>query len=145
MNPVAVINGPNLNLLGVRNPDVYGRETLADVEEQCRIAARSHGWSLDFRQTNHEGVCIDWIHELRTSVVGMVINAGGWTHTSVALRDAVETVEAPVIEVHISDIHAREEFRHHSYLEAVCAASIVGRGTAGYSEAIAEIARLRAN
>ncbi|GAA1709357.1 type II 3-dehydroquinate dehydratase [Propioniferax innocua] len=145
MNPVAVINGPNLNLLGVRNPDVYGRETLADVEEQCRIAARSHGWNLDFRQTNHEGVCIDWIHELRTSVVGMVINAGGWTHTSVALRDAVETVEAPVIEVHISDIHAREEFRHHSYLEAVCAASIVGRGTAGYSEAISEIARLRAN
>lgn len=145
MNSVAVINGPNLNLLGVRNPDVYGRETLADVEERCRVSARAHGWDLDFRQTNHEGVCIDWIHELRTSLVGLVINAGGWTHTSVALRDAVETVEAPVIEVHISDIHAREEFRHHSYLEAVCAASIVGRGTAGYSEAIDEIARLRSN
>lgn len=145
MNSVAVINGPNLNLLGVRNPDVYGRETLTDVEARCRVAARAHGWGLDFRQTNHEGVCLDWIHELRTSVVGLVINAGGWTHTSVALRDAVETVEAPVIEVHISDIHAREEFRHHSYLEAVCAASIVGHGTAGYSEAIDEIARLRSN
>lgn len=143
MNSVAVINGPNLNLLGVRNPEVYGRETLADVEQRCIDAAARHGWSVDFRQTNHEGVCIDWIHELRTSIVGLVINAGGWTHTSVALRDAVETVEAPVIEVHISDIHAREPFRAHSYLTDVCRASIIGRGTPGYAEAIDAIADLQ--
>ena len=143
MSVVAVINGPNLNLLGVRDPDVYGSETLADVEQRCQTAASAQGWDLDFRQTNHEGVCIDWIHELRTSVVGLVINAGGWTHTSVALRDAVETMAAPVVEVHISDIHAREPFRHFSYLEAVSARSIVGHGTAGYAEAIAAIAELR--
>lgn len=145
MNSVAVINGPNLNLLGVRNPDVYGHETLSDVEQSCVEAAARHGWTLDFRQTNHEGVCIDWIHELRTRVRGLVINAGGWTHTSVALRDAVETVEAPVIEVHISDIRAREEFRRFSYLEAVSTRSIIGHGTAGYTEAIDALAELSPN
>lgn len=143
MDTVAVINGPNLNLLGVRNPEVYGRETLADVEARCRAAADRHGWRIDFRQTNHEGVCIDWIHDLRTSIAGLVINAGGWTHTSVALRDAVETVEAPIIEVHISDIGAREEFRRFSYLTDVSTRSIVGHGTAGYVEAIDAINAIR--
>lgn len=141
---MVVLNGPNLNLLGVRSPDVYGAETLADVERRCAERAAAHGLVADCRQSNHEGVLIDWVHEVRTSCVGLVVNAGGYTHTSVALRDALETVEAPVVEVHISDIHAREPFRHHSYLEAVAAASIVGRGTAGYEEAIDVVARLLA-
>ncbi|WP_409484895.1 type II 3-dehydroquinate dehydratase [Arsenicicoccus dermatophilus] len=139
-----VLNGPNLNLLGVRNPEVYGVQTLADVERRCADRAAAHGLVADCRQSNHEGVLIDWVHEVRASCVGLVVNAGGYTHTSVALRDALETVEAPVIEVHISDIHAREPFRHHSYLEAVAAESIVGHGTAGYEEAIDVVARLLA-
>ncbi|MCG7321590.1 type II 3-dehydroquinate dehydratase [Arsenicicoccus bolidensis] len=139
---VAVLNGPNLNLLGTRNPEVYGRDTLADVERRCEERAASYGLVADCRQSNHEGVLIDWVHELRTICVGLIINAGGYTHTSVALRDALETVEAPVIEVHISDIHAREEFRHHSYVEQVAAAQIAGHGIAGYEEAIDLVARL---
>lgn len=139
---VAVLNGPNLNLLGARNPEVYGRDTLADVERRCEERAAAYGLVADCRQSNHEGVLIDWVHELRTSCVGLIVNAGGYTHTSVALRDALETVEAPVIEVHISDIHAREEFRHHSYVEQVAAAQIAGHGIAGYEEAIDLVARL---
>lgn len=133
---VVVLNGPNLNLLGEREPEIYGRETLADVETMCRDRARGLGWQLDFRQTNHEGVLIDAIHEVRSSAVGLVINAGGWTHTSVAIRDALAAVKAPVIEVHISDVHAREPFRHHSYISDVAAEVIVGRGVAGYLDAI---------
>ena len=139
---VVVLNGPNLNLLGEREPHIYGRETLADVEDLCRVRADALGWSLDFRQTNHEGVLIDAIHEVRTSAVGVVINAGGWTHTSVAIRDALTSVAGPVIEVHISDVHAREDFRRHSYLTDVASAVIVGRGVSGYVEALDEIARL---
>ena len=139
---VVVLNGPNLNLLGEREPHIYGRETLADVEDLCRVRADALGWSLDFRQTNHEGVLIDAIHEVRTSAVGVVINAGGWTHTSVAIRDALTSVASPVIEVHISDVHAREDFRRHSYLTDVASAVIVGRGVSGYVEALDEIARL---
>lgn len=133
---VVVLNGPNLNLLGEREPDVYGRDTLADVEALCRTRAVELGWQLDFRQTNHEGVLIDAIHEVRNSAIGLVINAGGWTHTSIAIRDALAAVTAPVIEVHISDVHAREEFRHHSYLSAVAAEVIVGRGVQGYVDSI---------
>ncbi len=133
---VVVLNGPNLNLLGEREPEIYGRETLADVETMCRGRARGLGWQLDFRQTNHEGVLIDAIHEVRSSAVGLVINAGGWTHTSVAIRDALAAVAAPVIEVHISDVHAREPFRHHSFISDVAAEVIVGRGVAGYLDAI---------
>lgn len=144
MPTLVLLNGPNLNLLGVRNPDVYGRDTLADVERRCAERAAAHGWELDARQSNHEGVLIDWVQEVRTSCVGLIVNAGGYTHTSVALRDALETVVAPVIEVHVSDIHAREEFRHHSYIEAVADAQIAGRGVAGYEEAVDLVARLRA-
>lgn len=139
---VVVLNGPNLNLLGEREPAVYGRETLADVEALCRKAADEAGLGLDFRQSNHEGVLVDAIHEVRTSAAGVVVNAGALTHTSIALRDALATVDAPVIEVHISNVHAREDFRHHSYLSAVSNGVIVGCGTQGYAFAIARIAGL---
>lgn len=136
---VVVLNGPNLNLLGEREPEIYGHETLADVERLCAGRAQQHGWALDFRQTNHEGVLIDAIQEVRRSAVGLVINAAGWTHTSVAVRDALAAVAGPVVEVHISDIHAREDFRRHSYVSDVAAAVIVGRGTQGYVEALDRI------
>ena len=139
---VVVLNGPNLNLLGEREPEVYGHETLADVEALCGQAAAHAGLGLDFRQSNHEGVLVDAIHEVRASAAGIVINAGALTHTSIALRDALAAVAAPVIEVHISNVHAREHFRHHSYLSAVCDGVIVGCGTQGYALAIARLARL---
>ncbi|MDF2093229.1 type II 3-dehydroquinate dehydratase [Knoellia sp. 3-2P3] len=139
---VVVLNGPNLNLLGEREPEVYGHETLADVEKRCRAAAADAGLSVDFRQSNHEGVLVDALHEVRTSAAGIVLNAGALTHTSVALRDAVAAVAVPVIEVHISNVHAREAFRHHSYLSAVVDGVIVGCGTQGYELAIARIAEL---
>lgn len=138
---VVVLNGPNLNLLGEREPEVYGHETLADVEALCRQRADELGHDLDFRQTNHEGVLIDAIHEVRRSAAGVVINAGGWTHTSVAIRDALAAVVGPVIEVHISDVHAREEFRHFSYITDVAAEVIVGRGVQGYADAIDALCR----
>lgn len=141
---VAVLNGPNLNLLGEREPGIYGAETLADVERRCGEAAARHGVAVDFRQTNHEGVFIDWIHELRHAAAGFVVNAGAWTHTSIAIHDALAAVDGPIIEVHISDVHAREEFRHHSYITPVAAEVIVGHGVAGYEEGLAAVAsRLR--
>lgn len=141
---VAVLNGPNLNLLGERQPEVYGHDTLADVERRCREAAARHGMDVDFRQTNHEGVFIDAIHELRHGAAGFVVNAGGWTHTSVAIHDALVTVSGPVVEVHITDVHAREEFRHHSYITPAAVEVIVGRGVQGYVDAVDAIAALRA-
>lgn len=138
---VVVLNGPNLNLLGERQPEIYGHETLADVEEMCRDRADELGMDLDFRQTNHEGVFIDAIHEVRGSAVGLVVNAGGWTHTSVAIRDALAAVTAPVIEVHISDVHAREDFRRFSYISDVAETVIVGRGVRGYVEAVDALGR----
>lgn len=138
---VVVLNGPNLNLLGERQPEIYGHETLADVEEMCRDRADELGMDLDFRQTNHEGVFIDAIHEVRRSATGLVINAGGWTHTSVAIRDALAAVTAPVIEVHISDVYAREDFRRFSYISDVADTVIVGRGVRGYVEAVDALGR----
>lgn len=135
-----VLNGPNLNLLGEREPAVYGHETLADVQALCRSRADELGWGLDFRQTNHEGVMIDAIHEVRASAIGLVVNAGGWTHTSVAIRDALAAVRCPVIEVHVSDVHARESFRHFSYISDVAAEVIVGRGATGYRDAVDAVA-----
>ena len=137
---VLVLNGPNLNLLGEREPEVYGRQTLADVERVCRDAAAAAGLTLDFRQTNHEGTLIDWVQEGRRDSAGIVINAGGYTHTSVALRDALAAATVPKVEVHISDIHAREEFRRHSYLTDVCDVAVIGHGVQGYAEAIAWLA-----
>lgn len=138
---VVVLNGPNLNLLGERQPEIYGHETLADVEEMCRDRADELGMDLDFRQTNHEGVFIDAIHEVRRSATGLVVNAGGWTHTSVAIRDALAAVTAPVVEVHISDVHAREDFRRFSYISDVAETVIVGRGVRGYVEAVDALGR----
>ncbi|MBD8505684.1 type II 3-dehydroquinate dehydratase [Hoyosella sp. G463] len=138
---IVVLNGPNLNLLGRRQPDIYGHTTLADVEDQCRDHARAHGFALDARQSNHEGTLIDWIHEIRLTCAGLIINPGGLTHTSVALRDAVVTVAAPVLEVHISNIHSREDFRHHSYISGIASGVIAGLGTHGYLAAIDHLAR----
>lgn len=137
---VLALNGPNLNLLGEREPEVYGHDTLADVEARCREVAADSGLVLDFRQSNHEGTLIDWVQEGRRGIAGMIVNAGGYTHTSIALRDALAAVSVPVVEVHLSDIHAREEFRHHSYLTPVCDLMIAGRGVQGYLDAIAWIA-----
>ncbi|RAJ68902.1 3-dehydroquinate dehydratase [Streptomyces sp. Amel2xB2] len=140
--PVLVLNGPNLNLLGLREPDVYGSDTLADVEELCRATAADHGLRADCRQSNHEGALIDAVHEARAGHRAIVINPGGYSHTSVALRDALAAVELPVVEVHLSNIHKREEFRHHSYVSAVADAVICGAGAHGYALALAHAATL---
>ena len=134
---VLVLNGPNLNLLGEREPEVYGSATLADVEALCLEAVERAGLVLDFRQSNHEGTLVDWVQEGRAGIAGLVVNAAGYTHTSVALRDALSACRVPRVEVHISDIHAREEFRHHSYLTDVCDHHVIGHGVQGYAEAIA--------
>lgn len=136
---VFVINGPNLNLLGIRAPDIYGRETLADVEAMLDAKAAGLGAKLSFYQSNHEGQLIDWIHAARTEADGIIINAGGYTHTSIALRDAIEAVGLPTFEVHISDIHAREDYRKKSYISEVAVKMICGQGTKGYSLALTEL------
>ncbi|TXC65818.1 type II 3-dehydroquinate dehydratase [Piscinibacter aquaticus] len=146
MPAILVLNGPNLNLLGTREPATYGSTTLADVERMCTARAGELGCTVDFRQSNHEGVLIDAIHEAgRTfkegALLGVVFNAGAYTHTSIALHDAVRSVEVPVIEVHISNVHARESFRHHSWLSPVAAGIIVGFGVDGYVMAIEALAR----
>jgi len=142
MPDVLVLNGPNLNLLGTRKPEVYGTTTLADVEDMCREEAGKLGLDVIFRQSNHEGQIIDWIHEFGGAVkagtcIGAVYNPGAHTHTSVAIRDAIEAASLPVIETHISNVHAREEFRHHSFVSPVAAGIIVGFGVHGYVLALA--------
>lgn len=137
-----LVNGPNLNLLGTREPDVYGTATLADVERITAEAAEQAGFALRTVQSNHEGVLIDAIHAAREDCAGIVINPGGLTHTSVALRDALTGVGLPFAEVHISDVYAREPFRHHSYLHDVASVRVVGRGVGGYADAVAELATL---
>lgn len=133
---ILLVNGPNLNLLGTREPDVYGTETLADVERITAEAAAERGYETRTVQSNHEGVLIDAIHAAREDCAGIVINPGGLTHTSVALRDALTGVALPFAEVHISDVYAREEFRHFSYLHDVATVRVVGHGVAGYAEAV---------
>ena len=127
-----ILNGPNLNLLGTRQPEVYGRTTLADVEAMCAEKAKALGIGIDFRQSNHEGTLVDWIHEAKGKHDGIVINAGAYTHTSIALMDAIASVELPVAEVHISNIHQRESFRHLSYISKVSVGMICGFGPYGY-------------
>ncbi len=141
---VYVLNGPNLNLLGTREPQTYGHASLKDVEKLCGAAAKEHGFALEFRQSNHEGELIDWIHEAAAKkAAGILLNAGGYTHSSVAIRDAVSAVDVPVIEVHISNIFARDDFRHHSYIAPVAKATLSGFGIDGYALAIAGLAALQ--
>lgn len=140
MRTVLVLNGPNLNMLGLRQPEVYGHETLADVEALCRKAGEQLGINIEFKQTNHEGEMIDWIHQARQRVDGIAINPGAWTHTSVAIHDALIAAEVPVIEVHISNVHRRESFRHVSYVSLVAQAVLAGFGTHGYRLAIEHFA-----
>ncbi len=140
--PILVLNGPNLNLLGRRQPEIYGSDTLADVEALCRAGAKKSGFDLDFRQSNAEGELIDWIGAARDVAAGVVINPAGYSHTSVALADALSAFEGAVIEVHISNIHRREAFRHHSYISAVADGVICGCGVQGYALAISRLAQL---
>ncbi len=147
MTTALVLNGPNLNLLGRREPAVYGSATLTDVEASCRLVTDELGWTLDFRQSNHEGELVDWLQQAGRDqqageLAGVVLNAGAYTHTSLALPDAISATELRVIELHISNVHARESFRHHSYISAVAAGVIVGLGVAGYPLAIRALSEL---
>jgi len=139
---VFVLNGPNLNLLGVREPATYGHDTLADVEARCVARAAALDLRVDFRQTNHEGLLVDWIHEARDSADGIVLNAGALTHTSIAVLDALQASELPVIEVHLSNIFRREGFRHHSYVSLAARGVICGLGPLGYELALEAVAAL---
>jgi len=142
MKIIHIINGPNLNLLGRRQPDIYGRETLADVEAACGKLAHSLGFSVVFRQSNHEGELVELIHAAREEAVGIVINPAAYTHTSVAILDALNAFEGPVMEVHISNVHKRESFRHHSYVSLRADGVIAGCGTEGYLLALRRLATL---
>jgi len=139
---VYVLNGPNLNLLGKRQPDIYGSETLEDVERDCRKLADANGMELRFLQSNAEYQLIDWIQEARETACGIVINPAAYSHTSVAILDALNTCDFPVMEVHISNIHARESFRHHSYVTARADGVIVGCGALGYQLALQRLVQL---
>jgi 3-dehydroquinate dehydratase-2 len=140
---IYVLNGPNLNLLGTREPEIYGRSNLKDVENLCVKAAEEHGFAIDFRQSNHEGVIVDWIQEAGAKkVLGVVLNPGGLTHTSVSVHDAIKGIKVPVIETHISNIHAREPWRNHSYVSFAAKAVICGFGINGYALAIDGLAEL---
>jgi len=143
---VFVLNGPNLNLLGTREPAIYGAQTLADVEQLCAAACARHGFALRFHQSNHEGALVDWLHEAGRlhatgALAGVVLNAGAYTHTSIALLDAIKGTGVPLVELHISNVHAREPFRHHSYIAAAARAQLCGFGVQGYALAIDGIAR----
>lgn len=142
MNPVYILNGPNLNLLGKRQPQIYGHETLADVERDCAALAAELGIGIRFLQSNWEGQIVDWIHEAREGGSGIVINPAALTHTSVAVLDALNAFEGPVIEVHISNVHKRETFRHHSYVSLRADGVIAGCGTEGYRLALRRVATL---
>ncbi|GGD99137.1 3-dehydroquinate dehydratase [Aureimonas endophytica] len=142
MSLIFVLNGPNLNLLGKRQPEIYGRETLADVERDCRALAEELGHAIRFHQSNREYELIDWIHEARDAAAGIVINPAAFTHTSVAILDALNAFEGPVIEVHISNVHKRESFRHHSYVSLRADGVIAGLGTEGYRLALRRLASL---
>ena len=139
---IYVLNGPNLNLLGKRQPHIYGHETLADVEADCRKLAAGLGLDMRFHQSNREYEIIDWVHEARETASGIVINPAAFTHTSVAILDALNAFDHPIIEVHISNVHKREEFRHHSFISPIASGVIAGFGTQGYHLAIQRLATL---
>ncbi len=136
MKMIYILNGPNLNLLGTREPEIYGAETLAMVEEKCAAKAKTLGLTIDFRQTNIEGELVNWIHEARIKAQGIIINAGAYTHTSVALHDALKGVGLPAIEVHLSNVYKRESFRHHSYISPAAHGVICGFGPQSYELAL---------
>lgn len=140
--PIFLLNGPNLNLLGKRQPEIYGRDTLADVGEACAALAEDLGLSIRLHQSNHEGALIDWIQMAREEAAGIIINPGAYSHTSVAILDALNAFEGPVLEVHISNIHKREAFRHHSYVSLRAEGVIAGFGTEGYQLALRRMATL---
>jgi 3-dehydroquinate dehydratase-2 len=144
MKTIYLLNGPNLNLLGKRQPEIYGHETLADVERGCAALAAELGLALEAFQSNHEGTIIDTIHSARDKAAGIVINPGAFTHTSIAILDALNAFEGPVIEVHISNVHKRESFRHHSYVSSRAEGVIAGLGTEGYKAALRRLAMLLA-
>jgi len=139
---IMVLNGPNLNMLGTREPEIYGYDTLADIEGRLRERAAAHGLELDFRQTNHEGELVAWVQEARTTCAGVVINPAAYTHTSVAIRDALVACDFPIVELHLSNTHQRETFRHHSYVSAVATGVMSGFGPHGYELAFEAIARM---
>jgi 3-dehydroquinate dehydratase-2 len=140
--PIHVLNGPNLNLLGLRQPEIYGHETLGDVEAALGRLAGELGLDVLCRQSNHEGQLVDWIHAARTEAAGIIINPGAYSHTSVAILDALNAFEGPVIEVHISQVHKREPFRHHSYVSKRADAVIAGLGVDGYAAAVGRVCKL---
>lgn len=140
MSTVYVLNGPNLNLLGHRQPEIYGRETLADIHSRLERRARELGLTVDFRQSNHEGELVDWIQEARAKGSGIIINAGAYSHTSIAILDALLAADLPVIEVHLSNIYKREPFRHKSYISAAALGIICGLGPKGYELALDALA-----
>lgn len=136
------LNGPNLNLLGVREPEIYGRASLDDIRKAVEARAKALGRTVDFRQTNHEGVLVDWVQEAGARAAGLIINPGAYTHTSIALHDALKAVAIPKIELHLSNVHAREAFRRHSYVSPAVDAVICGLGAAGYATALDALTRL---
>ncbi len=139
---VLILNGPNLNMLGQREPEIYGDQTLADIEKLCRDQAASLEMEIAFRQSNHEGELVTWIQDAVDQIDGLVINAAGYTHTSVALHDALKLLSCPVIEVHLSDPQEREDFRHFSYIEPIAARVIKGQGAEGYAQALKALASI---
>lgn len=149
MKTVFILNGPNLNLLGSREPEVYGTQTLADVQALCARACAANGFALEFRQSNHEGQLVDWVHEAgalqaKGKLAGVILNAGAYTHTSIALHDAIKGTAVTLIELHISNVHARESFRQHSFIAPAAKAVMAGFGVNGYALAIAGLAGIHA-
>tara|TARA_R110002110_G_scaffold202306_2_gene413320 strand:- start:52 stop:495 length:444 start_codon:yes stop_codon:yes gene_type:complete len=138
--PIFILNGPNLNMLGLRQPEIYGHQTLADVERSCEACAKTLNLEIDFRQSNVEGELVTWIQEARSAADALIINAAAYTHTSIAIQDALMLLSIPVIEVHLSNIHKREPFRHHSYVAAAAQGMICGFGSRGYLMALDAIA-----
>lgn len=139
MKKILILNGPNLNMLGVREPEIYGEQTLSDIETLCVEQANKMQWSIDFRQSNHEGELVDWIQGAVENYDGVIINAAAYTHTSVAIHDALKLLACPIIEVHLSNPKEREEFRHFSYIEPVASAVIAGQGALGYIQALEKL------
>jgi 3-dehydroquinate dehydratase-2 len=142
MKPVYVINGPNLNMLGLRESDVYGKETLAGLEQRCQARAQALGIEISFRQSNTEGELVSWIQEARNAASGLVLNAAAYTHTSIAIHDALKVIQIPIVEVHLTNIYKREPFRHHSYVSPVADGVLCGFGGQGYELAIDAIHKI---